>query len=583
MTLTPMNPPEAYAASSDFGQFDPPPLCNALPVGHEGGCVHQPDKGTAGNASQHVLVDMPTMDVNTDTTTQEDVTGQATFTITQQAARSGYSARPPSWVAYLTLLPVRGRSTEDAAHINMYRDGDCAGQVSCTYTTGDRDMAPGWYHAFDANARIVQQRLCPPSPSGIMNCTATESESAVYVPREDDLHPPRLATNVVGNGVTTKAVAAAEDPEGKSMTLSWDFGDGSVRSGQLGKVATHTYAAPGDYKVTARVTTSDGRYAVRTMSAGLRPTRPVLQTAARAPGTTEGVVVGSLPGWPEGASAFVSYWTDGCPAETVDDDAFFRSDGYSNYAYVQDDGTVSMPVPNLKEGADAFVMEALVYVDDGGQSVELRRRSTCMSLAELPIMVPTTEAIGVGATTVPVPASTVPIGNVAIIDALNQDRFDDLSEQRVVKGHGSLIVEALDRAHGSGALVVDAGVPVKPYTPPAPPQDPAVPEVPGGGGGPDDERTAPKKPMITKVVPKRRKHQVVVKFSPRADGGAPILRYQAKCKPVKRGEVRKAVGSQSPIKVKRLTKKKPYRCQVRAKNEIGFGKWSKPSPTFKAK
>jgi hypothetical protein len=168
----------------------------------------------------------------------------------------------------------------------------------------------------------------------------------------------------------------------------------------------------------------------------------------------------------------------------------------------------------------------------------------------------------------------VPVGNVALIDATKRDGLNDQSEQRVVKGHGSLIVDPLARPHDTGALVVDAGEPVDPYEPAGPPDDP---EVPGS------EITVPKSPVVDSVTPKALKHQAVVRFTPKGNGGSPILKFEAKCVPVRRGEVRSLIGEDSPLKVKYLTKDKKYRCKVRAKNKIGFGNWSDESSTFTAK
>ena len=560
---------EARAGGLESRQFDPPARCNEPPK--EGGCIQQPHPNTQDNVSQHIETDFPTMDLNSDMTTDEDETGRVTFTITQFAAHAGYATRPPNWHGRMSLNDVIGYSAGTAT-IPMVAEGDCDGQISCTYTTGEYYLAPGWYHAADQNKTLLSQELC--APSG--RCTSTSSEAAVYIPREEDLEDPNLWMNTTGRGLTTKAVATAEDPEGKSMKLRWDFGDGTSQPGQFGMVAAHTYQRPGTYFVTARVTTSDGRYAVESSSAGVGVPRPVIQTVARKPGTTEAAVIASLPGWAPGARAFARYWTDGCPSETVDDDTYYTGSS-TNGSVARGDRTVTMPVRDLPEAANAFAMEAEGYLNfEGGQSAQLIRRSTCVEMSDLQQMVPTTGATEVGATTVPIASSTVPVGNVAVIDATNYWGAQSFTEQRVVKAHGSLIVNALDDPHPAGAFVADAGAPVKPYKPAGPPADP---EVPSEG---DPVITPPKKPVITNVVPKALNHKAIISFRPRANGGAPILTYQAKCVPVSAGQARSALGKASPVTVTNLTKDKRYQCQVRAKNKVGFGVWSDKSAIFKA-
>ncbi|MFZ3385551.1 MAG: PKD domain-containing protein, partial [Candidatus Hydromicrobium sp.] len=51
--------------------------------------------------------------------------------------------------------------------------------------------------------------------------------------------------------------SSSSDEDGTIVSYSWDFGDGSTGSGVT---VTHTYNAPGNYKVTLTVTDDDGAY-----------------------------------------------------------------------------------------------------------------------------------------------------------------------------------------------------------------------------------------------------------------------------------------------------------------------------------
>jgi hypothetical protein len=75
-------------------------------------------------------------------------------------------------------------------------------------------------------------------------------------------HPPSVTiTNPAGTitvqtGQMVSFVAAASDPDGDSLTITWDFGDG-VRDTSNSLSVAHAYATAGQYTVT--VTASDGR------------------------------------------------------------------------------------------------------------------------------------------------------------------------------------------------------------------------------------------------------------------------------------------------------------------------------------
>jgi PKD repeat protein len=64
----------------------------------------------------------------------------------------------------------------------------------------------------------------------------------------------RTPTGVVTTGTSLNFTAAASDPDGDTLTYSWDFGDGSTSTQQN---PSHAFSNPGAYKVT--VTVSDGK------------------------------------------------------------------------------------------------------------------------------------------------------------------------------------------------------------------------------------------------------------------------------------------------------------------------------------
>lgn len=74
--------------------------------------------------------------------------------------------------------------------------------------------------------------------------------------------PPSVSPTsvVVGSPVTFSA--SAKDPNGGSVTYTWNFGDGSTATGST---ATHTFASAGAFTVTLTLTTSSGGTTTATM------------------------------------------------------------------------------------------------------------------------------------------------------------------------------------------------------------------------------------------------------------------------------------------------------------------------------
>ena len=375
-------------AGSAVSQFNPPPLCSAP---HTAGCVSQPSTSWIGAFTRPVRVDTPTMVRDYRPSGGVDHTGMVTFTIIDRGlAKNGDASQIlgfKSPVAFAT--PVDGYSDPAATGFTISPDpldpSHCQHRTSCTYVTTADNLVPGWYRASDLNGLIVGARACPASsPNGVAGCYETYSEAVFYVPKVSDVVPPSVQMASAGGGLTTKAVAAGRDPYGKPLSLTWDFGDGTQATGSFGKVASHTYAFPGDYVVTAKVRTSDGRYSSDSGEAGIVPPRPVLQAVGRIGSGTTGAAAAQLPGWPTGGRAILWSFTDGCPPTTMTNAQEEGGIFSSTYTRVKDDGTVGLALTYLPTDANAFVLETSAYLDLNDNGVDVHRFSTCVTSLSTP-------------------------------------------------------------------------------------------------------------------------------------------------------------------------------------------------------
>lgn len=558
-----VQPSSATTAAPTYSQARPPPVCNGST---NGPCVAQPNPDTAGNAQTPTLISEPTL-ARLPGSDSSGPAVEATFVITSfSKPNAGFANHPVLWTTYIQALPIQGDSDPAAGSFNLYQVSDCTGQMACSYTAGAGTYSPGWYAASDINATLTYQESCPPSPNGVYGCTATISSSAFYVPGSNDLEPPQVKLATKGQGLTTKAVAAVRDAYGKATTLVWDFGDGSSRiTGTPRRVVTHSYSVPGDYRVTALVRTSDGRTNAMSADAGILPPRPNLQAVDRIGTGTTGVAAGLLQGWPQGASALLRYWNSGCPADPESD--INSADGSSNWAFVNSDGTINLPISYLDQQASGFMLEVQGWVQYGNRSVEVHGFSSCVNISPATAAT-TTGAVAAGDTVVPVAPVSVPDGDVAVIDAGTV-----AAEQRTVQSHDANSLVLADQVagdHASGVTVVDAGAPLPPYVVAGPPSDPTTPTIPGG--------PTPTAPGAPKVTGTHIKHptSAVVAFTTPGNGGAPITSFNVQCVSSNHGHSRHASGKHSPVTVSRLTPGKRYTCRVRAVNLVGAGRYSSP-------
>jgi len=82
---------------------------------------------------------------------------------------------------------------------------------------------------------------------------------------------PSLAVNLSGTLTVTASTEASTNPDGGITKSMIDFGDGTVAAGP---VASHTYAFPGTYNITATVVDNSGSAAVAIQQLSVKPSTP---------------------------------------------------------------------------------------------------------------------------------------------------------------------------------------------------------------------------------------------------------------------------------------------------------------------
>jgi hypothetical protein len=460
MVSAPASPVAAY------NRFEVPPPCGRPATGV---CVLEPIPAYDVSTNQPVRLDKPVVTVIT--TPGSNVTGEVTFTVTDiGVAPPGFTVRGISWPTTVRFYPLDADPL--ATQTTWSAAESCNGRLSCTYRTSNTNLLGGWYMVGQNNLLLVLTGLCPAGPGA---CSATGSGGVAYIPDVGEPEPPRVQIAGTASGRTAKVVVGALDPEGQSMSLTLDFGDGSAEMpAVLGQVVTHTYPTIADYQITARVRTADGRTALRSASAGLVPPDPFFLGLSVVAPPNDGVPAlgsGLVQGWPSGARARILTWTTGCPSDPTSTRAQNTASS-SNWANIAGDGRIDVPFSFWSSETNAAVLLVEGYVPADGYDAQVTGWSRCIST--FGTAAKSIGAVAAGATSIPVPSSTVPIGNVVQIGSGTG------AERRVVTGHGSLIVAPLSNAHAAGTPVVNLGAPTPPYVEPGPPADPVLP---GGGGG----------------------------------------------------------------------------------------------------
>jgi hypothetical protein len=168
-------------------------------------------------------------------------------------------------------------------------------------------------------------------------------------------------------------------------------------------------------------------------------------------------------------------------------------------------------------------------------------------------------------------ATDVAFGSVAAAS------FDVVSDTRI---------RAVTPPHPAGTVHVRVTTPVATsaavsadqftfYTPTVP----DAPTVTSSTPSPPPPPTVPGAPVVTSSIAVS-KRTAKISFSAPLNGGSPITSYDVSCKSRKGGKPGSASGPASPIKVKKLSPGKKYKCKARARNAVGPGPWSASGKRF---
>jgi PKD repeat protein len=195
-----------------------------------------------------------------------------------------------------------------------------------------------------------------------INITAGYTKSnACGIPQENRAPTVAGTRNPAGNvtpGAAIGFTATASDPDGDTLTYSWDFGDSTALS--TAQNPTHAYAAVGSY--TAKVTVSDGHGGTANATVGVTvvgatqmetnapgdvmATVPSVLSISLAPTATFGAVT---PGITKDYTSSVT----GLVTSTAGSAALTVSDASSTATGRLVNGTYSLAQPVQAQGSDA--------------------------------------------------------------------------------------------------------------------------------------------------------------------------------------------------------------------------------------
>lgn len=165
-----------------------------------------------------------------------------------------------------TVFSVIG--TGGAVERDTYPDDPEAGYFAAT--VGLADAPEFGFGDFVATPTQLSMRFVSTSSSYTDGFTLTKEPEPV-----PNQAPAASFTTSLTGLATAMNGAASSDPDGVIVLYDWNFGDGESAAGAR---PTHTYAAPGTYDVTLRVTDDRGRTA--------ETVRQVTVTAPSSPGST---------------------------------------------------------------------------------------------------------------------------------------------------------------------------------------------------------------------------------------------------------------------------------------------------------
>ncbi len=178
-----------------------------------------------------------------------------------QLTGSGLATGGPFGAGALFLAPPANPApvasfTSSCAGLTCSVDGtastDAGGSVQTwqwTFGDGSTATGPTVSHLY-ATAASYPVTLTVTDNQGSPNSVARTVRTRVAPNAVFSLGCTQLACTVDGS--------ASSDPEGTALAWAWDFGDGSASAGAT---AAHSYAAPGTYAATLRVTDGDGQTA----------------------------------------------------------------------------------------------------------------------------------------------------------------------------------------------------------------------------------------------------------------------------------------------------------------------------------
>jgi PKD repeat protein len=152
------------------------------------------------------------------------------------------------------VTTVDVRTAESVSFTSSWPEGDIAmSLVSPSGRVIDRDTtAPGVIHDLHSTLEVYSVKNPKPgiwkvrlrgkdvSPGGV------RVRFGSYARPVRNLDPVAAFSMEVTGGTITVDASASSDSDGEVVAYVWDFGDGDV---VLGRVVTHSYAAPGTYRV----------------------------------------------------------------------------------------------------------------------------------------------------------------------------------------------------------------------------------------------------------------------------------------------------------------------------------------------
>jgi hypothetical protein len=132
---------------------------------------------------------------------------------------------------------------------------------------GGINLSQAGTYAVSVTAVFPPNAGLPTDMNGVVTCNTTAPASFRLDPCDDTRQCPTLTDLTLNPGcisgstpATVSATAAVDDPSGSASGFDWNFGDPGSQGNQVSTAtsnATHDYASPGTYTVTARLRSSD--------------------------------------------------------------------------------------------------------------------------------------------------------------------------------------------------------------------------------------------------------------------------------------------------------------------------------------